>query len=100
MRALRERIAQSVETGFPGSRNGKAIAAEIREFPLPDLPPAKPDAWDEAMKTVREALQIIAGQKQCLDNLMSHAEVACVALSVLDAAMSKTPAKPDALEPK
>ena len=32
-------------------------------------------------QTMREALEIIAGRRQCLDNLMSHVEIAHAALS-------------------
>lgn len=55
--------------------NPEAWAEMIRRFNDPEL---------EALRTenarLRLGLRIIAGQEQCLDNLMSHADIARAAL--------------------
>lgn len=38
------------------------------------------ERYQDQIKIMREALQIIAGERQCLDNLMSNADVAREAL--------------------
>lgn len=38
------------------------------------------ERYQSQIKIMREALQIIAGERQCLDNLMSNADVAREAL--------------------
>jgi hypothetical protein len=43
---------------------------------------SKVAAQDKIVAVMREALQITAGEQQCLDNLMSHVEVACAALAL------------------
>lgn len=40
---------------------------------------------DEALRLAREALEIIAGKRQCLDNLMGNADVAHAALDAIAA---------------
>jgi len=38
------------------------------------------EAAQNEIERLREALKIIAGRQQCLDNLMSNVDVACAAL--------------------
>lgn len=45
--------------------------------------PSNPRAVAEEIPTLIEALRIIAGQKQCVDNLMSNQDIALSALSRL-----------------
>lgn len=40
---------------------------------------------DEQIKFLREALEIVAGRRQCIDNLLSHAEIAQQALAAVEA---------------
>ena len=56
----------------------------IREDPLVRDMPALLDALDASdarERRLREALEIIAGQRQCVDNLMGNADIARAALS-------------------
>jgi len=43
----------------------------------------------EALQVANEAFEIIAGKRQCLDNLMGNRDVAETALVVIDAALAQ-----------
>jgi len=71
-------------TEWSDGRAPKTIGSsyEVEERPLYTRPqPAKEVV--EALEKAREALEIIAGKRQCVDNLMSNADVANAALASL-----------------
>lgn len=50
-----------------------------------ECPKAPTDPRDEALRIAREAFEIIAGRRQCIDNLMGNIDVAHAALAAIDA---------------
>ena len=78
--AMREACARLV--AGRGNAASDSLAAAIRALPLPA---AQPDPRDEALRLAREAMEIIAGKRQCLDNLMGNTDVALAALAAIDA---------------
>ena len=62
--------------------------------PQPERHPlAEADPRDEALRLAREALEIIAGRRQCIDNLMGNTDVALAALAAIDALRREAPLK-------
>lgn len=58
-------------------RNGEGV-------PLCDgVNPAYVSALESALARAREALEIIAGTRQCVDNLMSNVEISRAALAII-----------------
>lgn len=56
---------------------------------------ARCDTLAGALRTAKAACEIIAGKRQCLDNLMGNGDVAEAALAAIDAALSTILTKPN-----